>query len=363
MVKSQKMRVLHYIPAFDKGGIESLVLNLIKQMNNTIDFSVIAEKKLPKEAEEIIKEAGGTVYTIPKLNLKNLLKHKKAIQKILQQEKFDVVHCHSASTRPFVLLYAKKLGVPKRIYHAHSVQYENKKYSFFKNRIRRLSIKSSNCCIACSENAAYVFKNRKYEIVHNGIVVEDFKYNDIVRKKIREQLKIDDKFVIGHIGRFSPLKNHKFMIDLMCEINKQKENTILLLVGDGPEKKHIEEYVREKKMQNKVIFLGNIDNVQEILQAIDVFIFPSLSEAMPLTPIEAQASGLKVITSEAVIPDLKCTEYFTRISLKEGIQKWCKEILNTTEEIDREDQYKKIIEKGFDFQKMLEKLEDIYKNN
>lgn len=360
MKKANEIRVLHYVPAFNKGGIESLVLNLAENMPQNVKFSIMAEREIPKEAKEIIENMNGKIYQIPKLKIGTIVKHIKTIKKIIKEEKFDVVHCHSASSRPFVMIFSKMYKISKRIYHSHSVNYENKKLTFIKNIIRKISIKCANILIACSENASEIFKNRKYEILYNGIDTPNFEFKEEIRERIRSQLKIQKNFVIGHIGRFSPLKNHVFMIEIIKEILNTKPNAKLLLAGDGPERENIEKYAKQLGVRDNVIFLGNISNSNEMLQAMDIFIFPSLSEAMPLTPIEAQASGLPVIVSEAVTANLKCTEYFKKILLSEGVKKWCQEILKVDMVNNREEQYKIVMEKEFDIKKMTKKLYEIY---
>ena len=355
-----KLKVLHYVPAFKKGGIESLVINLVNNMKKDVKFYLMTETKISDNIRETFEKTGGEIFEIPKLKPNKFWKHINQVRKIMKKERFDVVHCHSASSRPFVLIFAKKNNVPKRIYHSHSVDYENNKYRLIKSLIKNISIECSNILIACSENAAKVFKNKKHIILYNGIDTKSFKFNEETRNKIRKELNIQNKFVIGNVGRFSPLKNHIFMLKLLKQIVKYKENVKLLLVGDGPEKIKIEQYAKEMKLQKYIIFLGNIENTNEVMQAMDIFIFPSISEAMPLAPIEAQASGLKVIVSEAVTDNLKCIQSFIKIPLNDGIDKWCKEILQPEKKINRQECYKKVKEKGFDIKVMIDKLWKIY---
>ena len=205
-----------------------------------------------------------------------------------------------------------------------------------------------------SEAACYTFgkkqlKNGKVKILHNAIPYRDFIFNCEIREKVRKNLKIEDKLVIGHIGRFDEQKNHKFLIEIFKEIKKNNENAILLLVGNGSLKEKVRKQVEELKLDDSVIFLGVRKDIPQLLMAMDIFVFPSLYEGMPNTVIEAQATGLKCIISDTITREADITGLVSYTSLNNGIEEWKSKVLNNCQ-YERKDTSDKFKEKGYDIE-------------
>lgn len=224
--------------------------------------------------------------------------------------------------------------------------------------------------MACSELAGrWLFGDKTFDqgkvyILNNAIDLSKFKYNEEVRKNKRKELEIDDDtFVIGHIGRFVQQKNHTFLIDVFNEVQKKKANAKLILVGQGPLKDEIENKVKNLNLENKVVFLGQREDVDELYQAFDCFVLPSLYEGLGMVLIEAQASGLPCIASTE-IPDIaRVTEKLKFVRLDENIDYWKNSILKLSDLKNRkEDQLQDIQNRGYNIEKEVEKLEILYKD-
>ena len=152
-------------------------------------------------------------------------------------------------------------------------------------------------------------------------------YNEEKRKEIRKKLNVEDKLVIGHVGTFTKPKNHKFLLKIFKEINEKYKNAVLLLAGTGKLEERIRQQAKKENIEDKIVFLGQVKNVNEIMQAMDFFVFPSKFEGLPVTLIEAQANGLKILASDKITEEVKLTENLKFISLKASPKKWAEKIL------------------------------------
>ena len=220
--------------------------------------------------------------------------------------------------------------------------------------------------MACSEAAALELygTTKNVYILHNAIDVNKFKYNEKTEKTKRKELKIKDKdIVIGHIGRFEKQKNHEFLIDIFNEIHKQNKNTILLLVGEGSLKEEIEQKVKNLNLEKSVKFLGQRSDVNELYQAMDAFVLPSLYEGLPLVGVEAQAAGLPCFFSTEVTKETKVLETTKLIELTEGPQKWASIILKELKSYKRVDTAEEITKNKFNISMESTKLDNYYQKN
>ena len=226
----------------------------------------------------------------------------------------------------FSLWAAKSAKVPVRIVHAHSTtNKQEKKKNLMKQVLRPFSKVFANRYFCCSELAGrWLFGNKIYNqgkvyLLNNAIDVEKFKYNEKARKAKRKELNIKDKdLVIGHIGRFVKQKNHEFLIDIFNEIHKQNKNTILLLAGDGPLKEEIQNKVKKIGLEKNVQFLGQRNDANELYQAMDAFVLPSLYEGLPVVGVEAQTAGLPCFFSTDMTKETKVLDSTKFIELSKS---------------------------------------------
>ena len=310
------------------------------------------------------KSLGATIFRLPKRK-DGYIRYRKWLDAFFKENasNYVAIHwCGCSLTSISPIYYAKKYGIPIRIVHTHSSNTHglHNKIFHYLNRYRISSI--STHAMACSDVAAkYFFRGTKLEkqcaVVKNGIDLDFFQFDLQKRLDMRNQLGISDEFVIGHVGRFTKVKNHNFLLDVFVEIIKQRK-ALLLLIGEGEIMDEIKVKVLNLGLQNSVRFLGVCDNVNDILQAMDCFLFPSFYEGLPFALVEAQAAGLPIYTSTNVSSEVNITNNVTFISLEKDAKFWASEILSL--EFARIKVNDKIIKKGYSIKDTVDFLEEVY---
>lgn len=333
------LRVAQIIDVMDTGGIESVVMNYYRNIDRTkvqFDFITSNTSTLPQRKE--IESLGGRIFLVPRV--KHLGLYKKELKKVLLENKYDVVHCHMGTLAVFPLGVAKKCGVKTRICHTHTTTSKKEwKRNLLKKTLRPFAKKNSNKYFACGSYAGkWLFgkkasENGQVYVMPNSIDVDKFKFNVESRNEIRSQLGIDDKFVIGHIGRFVSVKNHIFLVDIFNDLLKVRKDVVLVLVGEGPLEESVRNYVLKLGISDYVKFLGVRKDCHKIYQALDMFILPSLYEGFPVVGVEAQCSGLPCLFSNKITTEVKLNENVKMIPLEKEV--WVKELKNATFESNR----------------------------
>lgn len=303
----KKIKIGCYIGKYLGGGVEACMMNYFKYIDKKqFDFYFICDEDSTKIPYDEIKKLGGHVVLVPPYQ--KLFKFLKEFKKLCLKEKFDIVHSNVNLLSVFPLYAAKKAKIKVRIAHSHSTSNKKEwKKNIFKNILKPFSKIFATDYFACSELAGrYQFGNKTFDkglvtIINNAIEVDKFKFNEKVRKKIRKEFDINDStLVVGHIGRFVDQKNHTFLIDIFNEVQKEKEDSILLLAGEGPLQDMIKEKVKSLELEDKVLFLGQRSDAKDLYQGMDVFVLPSLYEGLGMVAIEAQVSGLPCVVSTEV---------------------------------------------------------------
>lgn len=331
-----------------------------------IQFHFLCDEDSTNIPYEEIEKMGGKVIIIPPYQ--RLFEYQKELYRIFKENNYKIVHSHISTLSVFPLRIAKKAGVPIRIAHSHSTSNKKEwKRNLIKNILRPFSKVYANQFFACSELSGRwlfgekAFKNNKIKIINNAIDLEKFKFNKEIRNKIREKLDIlEDTLLIGHIGRFVTQKNHEFLIDVFDEIHRRKQNSKLILIGQGNLKKKIVKKVEELGLKDNVIFTGQINNVSDYYNAMDIFILPSLYEGLPVVGIEAQANGLLCEFSTDMTKETKVLNTTRFISLKETPENWAKIILEDYKNFKRKDSFDEMTENNFNIIKEAKKLEEYY---
>ena len=327
MAEDKNIRVCQVLHGIVGGGSEQVVLNYCSRMRD-IHFDLLYQYEPNPQILERFNEAGINCIQIPD-KVRHPLKHLWMMYKIFRQGKYNVVHCHlDWFLNSYVCFIAMLAGVRKRIAHHHQA------YSISSNCHSGLRagiayfVKAALCSImrvpcklfathwlACGEAAAIngwgknAVAKGKVTILPNAIDPERFKFSEKSRQEVRARYGIkNDDFVIGHVGRFYPQKNHDFLIDVFAEVRKQKSNAKLLLLGDGPLQEKIQQKVEAIGLVESVIFTGLQKNPAPFYSAMDVFVFPSLWEGLPLTLVEAQYAGVPCVVSENVTREVILSE-------------------------------------------------------
>lgn len=355
------MRIAHVIGQAIGGGVESVVLNYYKNIDRErYQFDFFIDTDSTVDFKKIVEPYGGRVYVIPPY--RKAKEYIGELEKIFRQNKYKIVHSHMNTLSVFTLYAAKKAGVPIRIAHNHSTAGKGEyKKNIMKYMLRPFAKMNATDYAACSRYAGeWLFGKKSVEngevtIFNNGIDLEKFKYNEDVRNAVRSKFDIENKFVVGHIGRFCYQKNHDFLIEIFEDVHKKRSNSVLMLVGEGKLLGEVKAKVKDRGLGDCVMFLGNRNDVNELYQAMDVFVLPSRYEGLGMVAVEAQAAQLKTIVSTKVPNDVEITKNikFLDLSMHSGI--WADNILVNDKTILIEDRLKK-----FDIKECVKKLEEFY---
>lgn len=362
------IRVLQIIGLMNRGGAETMIMNLYRNIDKTkiqFDFVVHTTEKCAFD-DEIIKN-GGKIYRVPRYKIYNHFKYVRELKKIFKEhQEYSIIHCHINSTASIITNIAKKYKM-KTIVHSHSTAYQKGISGKYKEFLQKKMKKNDNSKVdfnfACSNEAGkWLYGNNKFKVINNAIESDIFIFNKEKRQRIRENYDIKNKFVIGHVGRFSKIKNHEFLIDIFEEILKIKKDSVLILVGDGENIDKIKLKVKKLNIEDKVIFTGIQSNINEILMGMDILLLPSLFEGLPVTLVEAQATGLKCIISDNISQEINITELITTVSLQKEPKIWAQKVIENKDYL-RENMQKDIIRKGYDIKSTVKELEKIYLGN
>lgn len=367
MEKNEPIRVAQIMGKWVGGGVEAVVINYYRHIDrDKVQFDFICDDDSTRIPTEEIEKLGGKVILIPPYQ--KVFKYHKTLKKVLQEGQYKIVHSHINALSVFSLWAAKSAGVPVRIAHSHSTSNKKEwKKTLLKNILRPFSKVFATDYFCCSELAGrWLFGNKTYDqgkvyLLNNAIDVDKFRYDEKIRREKRKELNIkDNQLVIGHIGRFVQQKNHDFLIDIFNEIHKQNKNTILLLAGDGPLKENIQNKVKELELEKSVQFLGQRSDANELYQAMDAFVLPSLYEGLPVVGVEAQAAGLPCFFSTDMTKETKILDTTQFIKLTKNSKEWAVKILKELKVFKRQDITVKITNNNFNMKNEAEKLEHKY---
>lgn len=360
----EPIRVLHILQRMEAGGTQALLMNLYRNIDRQkiqFDFLVVYEEKQFYDDE--INELGGHIYRMSFREDLNLIKFKNDLQQFFQEHNnYRIVHCHAYTIGYFCLKAAKMAGIKVRIAHSHSNLMTNDIKKYFKKIMQKLFVLYATDLLACSEEAGkYLFHKKKFNVLKNAIESSKFISNLTIRERVRNELKLSHSFVVGHVGRFKPEKNHKFLIDIFGEIKKQQANSKLLLIGNNDSSEEIEKYICDNGYINDVVIMKNRKDVNDLYQAMDLFIFPSKYEGLGIVAIEAQSAGVSVLCSTGVPVDTKVTPLYARMSLENSAKDWAlKGIELSKSKLSHKNMQKYIILSGYDINTTVKEMEDFY---
>ncbi len=358
---------------FSNGGQESFIMNIFRNINkNTIHMDFYTPFYCDNDIyKNEIEHAGCKIYsgngrfTDNHGNKKDFINNLKAF---LKKHKYEIIHIHSGSI--FALFYgakiAKKSGAKDVIIHSHCGGFNNLKYRLIKTYTNLFMKKYVDYYFACSNLAAEwkfpkkIINNKEYTLINNGINTKKMYYNPVVRDEYKHKLDIIKKQVFIHVGRFSIQKNHLFLIDILNEIHKLNNNSVLLLVGTGETLSEVKEKVKELNLDKCVKFLGIRTDINELLNASDAFILPSHFEGLPVVGVEAQATGLPVFTSTNVTKELPIENLSFYYSLEDSPSTWAKNILKELKSFKRRNTTNEMINAKYDIKDSAKELQELY---
>lgn len=372
------VRVCQVLHGIVGGGSEQVVLNYCSRMHD-IHFDLLYQYEPNLQILERFNEAGISCIQIPD-KVHHPLKHLWSMFEIFRRGRYDVVHSHlDWFMNSYVCFLAMLAGVKKRIAHHHQaytveasfrtgIWHEASFRAMTRNLlcfIMRIPCKLfATHWLACGEAAAIngwgkrAVKKGEVTILPNAIDPERFMYSETARREIREKYGFkDDDFVIGHVGRFFPEKNHKFIVEMFSEYSRNHNRCKLLLVGNGPLQVEIQNLVKQKGLEDKIVFTGLQKDVVRFYCAMDVLLLPSTREAFPMTLVEAQYNGLPCIVSAAVPGETAITDNVFPLQIGD-VESWCEKMRALNIAVDRE--RPQIRSERFDVRKCYKMLESLY---
>lgn len=370
MVK-KPIRVLHVIGIMNRGGAENMIMNLYRNIDRErIQFDFV-ENSFESGAFDVeIRSLGGKIFRCPHFNGKNYFEYKKWWIDFWNKYHYEykIVHGHIGSTASIYLGEAKKHGIVT-IAHSHNTNQKKSMrqilYSILTYRTRYIA----DYFFACSNQAGIDRFGKKvadslntnYFVFRNAIDTSRFVFNDAMRQRIRNELQAnEDVYILGHVGRFMEQKNHLFLLDIFKCFHELNPNSVLVLVGDGPLKEIIQNRIETLDLIDSVRILGVRPDVGDIMMGMDMLVFPSKYEGLPVTLVEAQTTGLPCVISDYVPDECILAEDLVTIrKLSDSPKIWADHIMSRLKE-KRTDHQQIIIDKGFDVNATSKWLEEFY---
>lgn len=360
------LRVLHCVAGLDHGGYESLLMNLYRQIDRQVlQFDFLSS--FPGVYEEPIRQLGGQIYSIPFITQKGPFVYQHQLDRVLAQNRWPIVHSHMDKFSGLVMRQAQKAGIPVRIAHSHNTQNEGGVlFHAVKNYYGRMVLPHATQLFACSQAAAqWMFGSSapKAHILLNGINPERFRFGADVRTQARAEWNLSpDALVFGHVGRFTPQKNHTRILDIFAHIHRIKPGSVLLLAGSGPLEQEMRSKAARLGLAAQVHFLGPRQDIPQLLAAMDGFLFPSLHEGLPVTLIEAQAAGLPVLAASTITSEVCVTPLVQQLDLAKPDETWASQLVAAAQaqQNRRSCPAKALADAGYDIQQTAAWLTQFY---
>lgn len=348
------------VSGLSSGGVESFILSFFNEINSAREYDkyIITHNAPSKVAQEKFENLGFKIFIVPSKK-ESIFNNIKSLNKIMKDNKFDIVHSHMAKSNFIIMKLAKKNNVPIRIAHSHqsmSINGTLKKMTY--KILQFLNRRYANIFLGCSEAALiYGFGEEilsdKYSstVIHNAIDLKKFKYNSLYRKELREKYNIsENQILIGSIGRYTFQKNQLFLLEVVKKIVEKNRDFKLLLIGEGELKNDYLEYIKNNKLEQNIILEQPQNDIYKYYSAFDIFAFPSRFEGLGIVVIEAQASGLSCIVSKNVPIDVKISDLIDYVDI-DSIEKWYDKIVN----------FKKNSNRNYDLSKSDYNIKNEYK--
>ena len=364
------IRVLQSVSNMNRAGTETMLMNYYRHIDrDRVQFDFLCNKNKPGAYDAEIEELGGRIFRTPGFNPFHYNRYLKYMHNLFQEHpEYRIIHSHNSALGVYPLYAAKREGIEHRIAHVHSAAFTADYKLPIKMFCRPLLPHCANHRWGCGVKAVTFYygkkrvANHETRVIHNAIEIDRFLYNENVREKMRNQNNLQGKFVIGHVGRFASQKNHSFLVDIFSEIVKRDKSAALVLLGDGELLEKMKEKVRGLGLQDAVLFPGNVNNVNEWYQAMDVFVLPSIWEGLPVSGIEAQTADLPCFFSEDVTREAAILPTASFISRKQGPDVWAERILSCKNRSGRTSQKSVIQDAGYDINVEAVKLMQLYED-
>lgn len=353
------IRVLQIIGSLERGGAETFLVNLYRNIDRTkvqFDFAIYNDPTENGYYQEVM-DMGAKVFILPSKS-KGIVESFKAVQKTVRENHYKMVWRYTDSCFGAIdLLAAKSAGASELILNSRNTYTDNIPQRIIHYMLKPFLPFFVTKNYACGIQAGkWMFGRRPYEVMNNGVEVEKFLYNEEIRNQHRQEFGLQDKVVVGHIGRFHPAKNHKLIIEIYEKFREKISNSVLILIGMGNLLPTIKELVQEKGLEEDVLFLGSRSDVPEMLQMMDIFIMPSLFEGFPRAFLEAQAAGLPCVVSAAISQEVDVTGNVSFVDLDAPVEVWADKLAEKCGS-KTEDNIELLREAGYDIKDVAKRIE------
>ena len=371
------IRVLQVFTTMGRGGAESMIMNYYRHIDRSkVQFDFIVHRNQPAAFDDEIKALGGSIYYLPEINPLFPKQYYQELRTFFKtHNQYNIVHSHINTFSSFPLKIAKEFGIETRIAHAHIAMDPIDLKSTFKSKSSiiealkkalKLQLKKNihkypTHCFSCGTKAGkWLFGEKaNFKVMNNAVDARSFTFDPDLSDNIRKELDIENKHVLGHVGRFTQQKNHAYLIHVYAEVLKRNSNCVLLLIGTGPLENEIKLLSKQLGITKQIKFLGMRTNIAELLQAIDVFIFPSFFEGLPVTLIESQAAGLKILASDTITDEVKLTNDISYLSINESPGIWANKI-NSFLPVKKKNNLDLIVQNNYDIISNALEIETFY---
>ena len=357
------------------GGTEAVMMNYYRRIDRdrfSVNFLFHGSQEQCSGnpfCEQVLSTGGRIFFVTPRGE--DFMRNRREVAQIFAENRYDIVHCHMDSAASFVLKLAKKAGVPVRAAHSHSTgdhfimkstELANTVYRVILAHARRQTAREANLRFACSDAAGkWLYGSRPFTVINNGVDCEHFAFSEEKRRRIRDELGLSDKLVIGHVGRLSRVKNQNKLLDVFAAVHKERPDSALVMVGSGEDHDPISERVKSEFPDRSVILTGARSDSDCLLSAFDVFVMPSLYEGLSVAAVEAQAAGLPCVLSDTVTKQVKLTENVCFLPLDASGETWSREVLRMSA-LERKYTREDIRAAGFDSEQVVRELEKAYES-
>ena len=327
------IRVLQIVTSMNMGGIENYLMTNYRKIDRTrVQFDFLKHRDSHDLFDDEILDLGGKIYSVPPINPLRQHTYDRAVADFFRAHKdtYSIVHSHINTFSAYPLRLAAQEGIPVRIAHAHATTKKLDLKTPFRLYTKRILPRYITDAFACSEAAGnWLFADFPFSVLPNPIDATAFVPQADIRRKMRQALGISNRYVVGMVASFSAIKNHKFMVDVFAKVHTAMPNAVLLLVGDGPLREQVAAQVQSYGLEDAVVFAGVRKDIAHILQCMDVFVMPSISEGFAISALEAEATGLPCVLSTGVPPDVKLFPEMQTVFLPlEAQTQWVQTILS-----------------------------------
>lgn len=361
------IRVLNLFTVMDRGGAETMVMNYYRHIDRTkVQFDFLVHREQRGAYDDEIEALGGRIYRMYPIYPQNFARYKRDIRVFFKDHpEYRIIHSHMSELGYFAFKEAAKQGVPIRICHAHSAPHGFDMKMVMRTYFKKRMMPYLTHLFMCGEESGewlYGERNKsRFVMMNNAIDTAAYAWSPARCKKVRHELNLEGVYTLGHVGNFTQPKNHSFLLEIFAALLKKEPNAVLLLVGGGTDMQRIQAKAQTLGIAEKVRFLGVRSDVTDLMQGMDVFVFPSLYEGLGIALIEAQAAGLPCVVSDTIPHEAYLTDLVDSESLSAPAEKWAEKIL-AKQAIPRTDRRTEIAAHGFDITTEAVKLQEFYIN-